>query len=68
MSNVQSKKTPLELADLVLEFNPGASMAQIADVISEWGDLFDDHKFAVHQPTEVGRAAPNRQPPSPTKE
>jgi poly(3-hydroxybutyrate) depolymerase len=65
MSNVQSKKTPLELADLILELNPSASMAQIADVISEWGDLFDDHKFAVHGPTDVERATPNRQPSSP---
>lgn len=52
MSKAHSKKKPHELADLILENDPGASLEQIAEVISEWGDLFDDQKFDAHEPTD----------------
>jgi hypothetical protein len=38
---------PIELVDLILEFNPDASMAMITKVISQWGDLFDDRQISV---------------------
>jgi hypothetical protein len=66
MSNVQSnKKKPHELADLILENDPGASLDQIAEVISEWGDLFDDRKFDARGSLDDKPAAPKRRPPSP---
>jgi hypothetical protein len=44
MSKDNKRKSPLELADLILEYNPGASMEMISNVISEWGGLFDDRR------------------------
>jgi hypothetical protein len=34
MSKIHKKKSPLELADLILKHNPSASMELIASVIS----------------------------------
>lgn len=59
------RKKPVELANLILQNDPGASMEQIADVISEWGDLFDDEKMAGHEQGDAKSATPKRQPPSP---
>lgn len=41
----RKKKSPLELADLILQHNPDASMEMIANVISDWGGLFDDRRM-----------------------
>jgi hypothetical protein len=49
MHTIRKKKDPLELADLVLKNDPGASAEQIAAVISEWGNLFDDQKFVFNE-------------------
>jgi hypothetical protein len=62
MSRVCKKKSPLEIADLMLLHNPGASMESIANVISEWGDLSDDHRFGEAVDLEI--AKPNGQSPS----
>ena len=64
MANVQRKK-PVELANLLLQNDPGASMDQIADVISEWGDLFDDQKMAAPELVDVKSANVKRQPSKP---
>lgn len=64
MANVQRKK-PVELANLILQNDPGASMDQIADVISEWGDLFDDQKMAAPESVDVKSANVKRQPSKP---
>jgi hypothetical protein len=49
MHTLRKKKDPLELADLVLKHDPGASAEQIAAVISEWENLFDDQKFVFNE-------------------
>jgi hypothetical protein len=49
MSIESKKKSPLELANLVLKHKPGASIGMTAKVISEWGDLFDDHRFGIKE-------------------
>lgn len=64
MSKVRSKKKPLELADLILENGLDASLEQIAEVISEWGNLFDDQKFSARASIDAESAAPNHQRPS----
>jgi hypothetical protein len=61
MSNVRQKKSPLEIADLLLLHNAGASMEMIANVISEWGDLSDDKKFDGQVSIDIETAAPNGQ-------
>jgi hypothetical protein len=63
VSNIRQKKSPLEIADLILLHKAGASMEMIANVISEWGDLSDDKKFGGHVSIDIESAAPNRQPP-----
>lgn len=62
MSKAQSKKKPHELADLILENDPDASLDQITEVISEWGDLFDDQKFDKRDSIDDKCTAPNRRP------
>jgi hypothetical protein len=52
------KENPLELADVILKHKPGASVEMISEVISEWGDLFDDQKFAAPASIDVESAAP----------
>jgi hypothetical protein len=47
-----------ELADVILKHQPDASVEMISEVISEWGDLFDDHKFAARVSKYVESAAP----------
>jgi hypothetical protein len=59
MSNVCKKKSPLEIADLILKHSPGASMETIANVISEWGGLFDDHRYGEGESIDFESAAPN---------
>jgi hypothetical protein len=61
MSEVSKKKSPLEVADLMLLHNPDASMETIAHVISEWGDLSDDHRFG--DAVDMETAKPNGQSP-----
>jgi hypothetical protein len=53
------RQSPIELADLILEYNPGASMEMIASVISEWGDLFDDRQNEFQNARKRDCAAPN---------
>jgi hypothetical protein len=61
MSNIRQKKSPLEIADLILLHNAGASMEMIANVISEWGDLSDDRRFDSQESIDIETAAPNGQ-------
>jgi hypothetical protein len=63
MSNIRQKKSPLEIADLILLHKAGASMEMIANVIREWGDLSDNKKIDGHVSIDIETAAPNRQPP-----
>lgn len=58
MSDVSKKKSPLEIAELMLLHNPGASLQGIANVISEWGDLSDDHRFDNRRTVAIETAAP----------
>jgi hypothetical protein len=62
MYKLGKKKSPLELADLILQHNPGASIDMIADIISEWGDLLDDRRFGAHTSIDIVRVGSNRQP------
>jgi hypothetical protein len=61
MSKVSKKKSPLEIADLMLLQNPDASMETIKNVISEWGDLSNDHRFVDRESVDIEAAAPNGQ-------
>jgi hypothetical protein len=61
MSKLGKKKSPLEIADLMLLHNPGASMETIANVISEWGDLSDDRRFDEGESVDIETAEPNGQ-------
>jgi hypothetical protein len=63
MSNIR-KKSPLELTDLILKHIPSASAETIAGVISEWGDFFDDQRFAANGAVDFESAGPNGQPQS----
>jgi hypothetical protein len=62
MHTIRRKKSPLELAELILKHSPGASMAMIAEVISEWGDVFDDRRMGAQESIDFDSAAPSRQP------
>jgi hypothetical protein len=64
MHKMSKKVGPLELADLILKHDPGASLGQISNVISEWGDLFDDQKFSADESTDSEGAAPKGKPQS----
>jgi hypothetical protein len=59
MFNEDKRQSPIELADLILEYNPGASMEMIANVISQWGDLFDDRQNEFQNARKTDCAAPN---------
>lgn len=61
MYTLRRKKSPLELAELILKHNPDASMAMIADVISEWGDIFDDRQLEAQESVDFEDTAPSRQ-------
>jgi hypothetical protein len=61
MSNGRKKKSPYELATLILEHNPGASMEMIANVISEWGGLLDDDLPDEHRAADMEWVAPDGQ-------
>jgi hypothetical protein len=63
MSNIR-KKSPLELTDLILKHIPNASAETIAVVVSEWGDFFDDQRFAANGSVDFESAGPNDQPQS----
>jgi hypothetical protein len=62
MSKVSKRKSPLEIADLILMHNAGASMEMIGNVISEWGDSPDDHPYGDDQSVDFETAAPDGQP------
>jgi hypothetical protein len=62
MHKSSRKKSPLELADLILKHNPGASMEMIENVISEWGGLFDDHRHDVADTNAIEGVIPIGQP------
>jgi hypothetical protein len=61
MTKVRKKKSPQELAALILEHNPGASMEMIANVISEWGGLLDDDLPDERRSTDMQWAEPKAQ-------
>jgi hypothetical protein len=61
MSTVNNRRSPIELADLILEYNPGASREMMAHVISEWGGLFDDRQIAVRNAGKTDCVASNGQ-------
>jgi hypothetical protein len=56
MRKISKKESPLELANLILKHKPDASVEMMADVISEWGDLFDDQKFSAHESIDIDSA------------
>jgi hypothetical protein len=62
MHTVRKKKAPLELANIVLKHDPDASAEQIATVISEWGNLFDDQKFQTNESVGVKGDAKSESP------
>jgi hypothetical protein len=66
MIKMSRKGNPLELVDVILKHKPGASVAMISEVVSEWGDLFDDQKATTQKSIDVESAAPNggQSPPS----
>jgi hypothetical protein len=57
MSNVRRKKSPHGLADLILKHDPNASMEMIANVISEWGDIYEYQRSGDHKPIAIESAA-----------
>lgn len=60
MAKISRNSRPLELAVLILKHNANASPEMLADIISEWGDLFDDQEFPVHNPLKSQDAAPHQ--------
>jgi hypothetical protein len=62
MSSVRRKKGPHELTELILKHDPNASLEMIANVISDWGDLSDDHRFDSQESIDIETAALNGQP------
>ncbi len=58
MAALKRRKSTDELVDLILKHDPNVSMERIADIISEWGDLFDDHRFATQRPNRGGHTEP----------
>jgi hypothetical protein len=68
VSNLRKKNSPLELADLILMHNAGASMEMIANVISEWGGLFDDHRYGDRESIDMEHATSQPQSGSPNSE
>jgi hypothetical protein len=58
MIKMSRKENSLELVDVILKHKPGASVEMISEVISEWGDLFDDQKFTASESLDVESAAP----------
>jgi hypothetical protein len=53
MSERSQKKSPLEIADLILLHNAGASMEMIGNVISQWGGLSDDHRYGSRESIDI---------------
>jgi hypothetical protein len=64
MSNLRRKRSPHELADLLLRHDPNASIEVIANVISEWRDFSDDQRFGDHASADLDSAASDDQAPS----
>jgi hypothetical protein len=62
MHTIRRKKSPLELAELILKHNPSASIAMMTELISEWGDVFYDRRFGAQESIDFESAAPSRQP------
>jgi hypothetical protein len=61
MSSIQRKKSPYELADLILKHDPGASWETISNVISEWGGLLDNDLPKDGKAMAAEHALPGRQ-------
>jgi hypothetical protein len=61
MPKTNGKTSPHELVDLILKHNPHTSVETIADIISNWGDLFDDHQIGARESIDIETTAPNRQ-------
>jgi hypothetical protein len=62
MNSIRHKKDPIELSDLILKHDPDATSQQIAEVISEWGNLFDDQKFLPNESIGVEGDAKSESP------
>jgi hypothetical protein len=58
MSSKKPPKNTDELVDLILKHDPSASMKVISDIISEWGDLFDDRRFSELHSIRKNKAEP----------
>jgi len=66
MIKMTKRESQQELVDVILKHKPGASVEMISEVISEWGDLFDDRKFAAHEVVLMEAAAPKAKKSSPS--
>jgi hypothetical protein len=51
MNAEKRRKSTNEIVDLILKHDPNVSMQKIADIISEWGDLFDDRRWGAQHST-----------------
>jgi hypothetical protein len=47
------RRRSLEIAELILQNDPDASMEMIGNVISEWGELMDGHASLAQRSTET---------------
>lgn len=56
MQNNKIQTRPLEISQQILEHDPDTSMKNIADVISEWGDLISNRQQSVNEASEVDAA------------
>ena len=54
----KSRKNPIELAELILKHDPYASTEQIAEIISDWGNLFDDQRMSCSESVATEPLAP----------
>lgn len=65
MPKVRKRKSPQELAALILEHSPGASIEMMTSVISEWGGLLDDDLLQDRRSSVVDWPKANRRQQSP---
>jgi hypothetical protein len=56
MRNISIQTRPLEISQQILEHAPDTTMKDIADIISEWGDLISDRRHSVNKTSEVDTA------------
>jgi hypothetical protein len=61
MKNISIQNKPLDICQEILEHNPDTSMEDIAEVVSEWGDLISDRQHSMRESTKVPHQQPNSQ-------